>query len=258
MMSRGFTEVGREDLEALRHALEQGRLMPPFARESLLATGFGHLEAELALLADLEADAARRVVELILAERRERVEPRLDLVWTGPEAKLAKARDTSVVVRELFRHAEREVLLCGYAFDSARELFEPLHEAMRERGVEATFFVNLERPEARGGRTVDVEAHVAAQIDRFLAESWPFGPPRPALYYDPRTVEPWSTASLHAKCAVIDRRKALVTSANFTSRGQERNLEVGVLIDDPAFARRLAEQWWGLVSAGLVRRAKVS
>ena len=49
-------------------------------------------------------------------------------------------------------------------------------------------------------------------------------------------------------------RKALVTSANFTDRGQTRNIELGVLIEDPTFASRLAGQWRGLVDAGLVTR----
>jgi hypothetical protein len=67
----------------------------------------------------------------------------------------------------------------------------------------------------------------------FLIANWPFGAPIPRLYYDPRTVEPTSTASLHAKCIVVDDRRALVTSANFTSRGQERKRRgsAGVLVE---------------------------
>ncbi len=47
---------------------------------------------------------------------------------------------------------------------------------------------------------------------------------------------------------------ALVGSANFTDRGQTRNIEAGVLIEDEAPTRELAGQWRGLVAAGLVRR----
>ena len=43
-----------------------------------------------------------------------------------------------------------------------------------------------------------------------------------------------------------------MSSANFTQRGQERNIEVGVLIDDATFAGSLASQWLGLKHAGLV------
>ncbi|WP_441293152.1 phospholipase D-like domain-containing protein [Sorangium sp. KYC3313] len=56
---------------------------------------------------------------------------------------------------------------------------------------------------------------------------------------------------MHAKCVVVDSAKAL-SSANFTQRGQERNIEVGVLIEDPSFASYLAGQWLGLIDARIV------
>jgi phosphatidylserine/phosphatidylglycerophosphate/cardiolipin synthase-like enzyme len=50
---------------------------------------------------------------------------------------------------------------------------------------------------------------------------------------------------------VVDGAKAFVSSANFTQRGQERNIEVGVLIEDASFANYLAGQWLGLIDAGM-------
>jgi len=82
--------------------------------------------------------------------------------------------------------------------------------------------------------------------------SWRTNTYNPRFYYDPRTVEPNSTASLHAKCVVVDERRTLIGSANFTDRGQTRNVEIGVLIDDAAFAREVMLQWQGLVNQGLV------
>lgn len=35
--------------------------------------------------------------------------------------------------------------------------------------------------------------------------------------------------------------------------GQERNIEVGVLLDDPSFAEFLARQWLGLIESGQCR-----
>jgi phosphatidylserine/phosphatidylglycerophosphate/cardiolipin synthase-like enzyme len=57
---------------------------------------------------------------------------------------------------------------------------------------------------------------------------------------------------MHAKCVVVDGKRAFVSSANFTDRGQERNIEVGALIDDPRFAMQLAQQWDGLVQSNIV------
>jgi phosphatidylserine/phosphatidylglycerophosphate/cardiolipin synthase-like enzyme len=59
--------------------------------------------------------------------------------------------------------------------------------------------------------------------------------------------------SLHAKCVVVDGARAFVSSANLTQRGQERNIQVGVRIDDTRFSGGLAGQWLGLVEAGIAR-----
>ncbi|WP_233104217.1 phospholipase D-like domain-containing protein [Haliangium ochraceum] len=50
----------------------------------------------------------------------------------------------------------------------------------------------------------------------------------------------------------MDGRHALISSANFTERAHNRNIEVGVLIDDEAFAEQLARQWLSLNGDELV------
>jgi phosphatidylserine/phosphatidylglycerophosphate/cardiolipin synthase-like enzyme len=82
---------------------------------------------------------------------------------------------------------------------------------------------------------------------------------KPEVYYDPRTAirgdaPGYDWATLHAKCVVVDDEKSFITSANFTERGQTRNIEAGVLITDTAFSEQLAGHWRQLVSVGLVRR----
>jgi phosphatidylserine/phosphatidylglycerophosphate/cardiolipin synthase-like enzyme len=61
---------------------------------------------------------------------------------------------------------------------------------------------------------------------------------------------------MHAKCFVVDERITLVGSANFTARGQSRNIEVGALIEDPAFAHSVLAQWQGLMTAGFCARVE--
>jgi phosphatidylserine/phosphatidylglycerophosphate/cardiolipin synthase-like enzyme len=76
--------------------------------------------------------------------------------------------------------------------------------------------------------------------------------PLPEVYYDPRSLDREITAQsrLHAKCVVVDRRVAFVTSANFTEAAHERNIEAGVLIQSPRFASRLADHFDALAHAG--------
>ena len=203
------------------------------------------------MLDGLDAIAARAVLAAAIAERRHRPVPRVDLVWTGPEARQADSRDTSIVVKELFELAKRSVIIGGYCFDHAESILGPLHTAMAERGVAVTMFLDIE------GQAPSVEAmteFATAKMDEFFAKRWKFGDPRPDVYYDPRTITPGPITSLHAKCIVVDDEYALVTSANFTGAGQTRNIEVGVRIEDSRFASRLAKQWHALRESRLVRK----
>jgi phosphatidylserine/phosphatidylglycerophosphate/cardiolipin synthase-like enzyme len=186
----------------------------------------------------------------VIAERTHGPRGSLDLVWTGPEAAASTARDTWVVMREMFTQARQRVLIAGFAFDSGAELFEPLHKNMAELGVRLQMFLNIPRAE----KGSDPAKHARAFVQQMLIDNWPWPDKRPELYYDPRTVEPGSVESLHAKCVVVDERLTLIGSANFTDRGQTRNIEVGVLIDDASFGRQVALQWQGLINQRLVQR----
>jgi phosphatidylserine/phosphatidylglycerophosphate/cardiolipin synthase-like enzyme len=249
---RALSSVPRATLEQLSGAIERGRIECPLREIELLDEGLGpHAPALLDALATLDAPGALAVLRAVLAERTYRPPPRLDLVWSGPDARGTTSRDTSLVVRALFEGAEREVIVGGYSFDKP-EILAPLHRAMVGRGVRATLFMDIG---STAKSAAQADEHAIAVIDRFFFRVWTFGAPRPAVFWDPRTARPgppWQ--SLHAKCIVVDESRALVTSANFTDRGQERNIEVGVLIDDRAFASELAAQWRALITAGALSR----
>ena len=248
----GLSHVPLPVLMQVLDAIEDERLDCPVSDSALMATGFGVLAGGIAsTLRGLGRDAATRALRLVIAERVHRPPPRLSLVWTGPESRGSLSRDTALVVRDLFAGAKRSVIVGGYSFERA-EILEPLHVAMLERHVTASVFLHI------GGEPTSsegAEGIATAAIDRFFRDVWTFGAPKPEVFYDPRTAmkgPPW--ASLHAKCVVVDDEKALITSANFTDRGQTRNIEAGVLIEDRAFAAELAAQWRQLVVAGIVRR----
>ena len=172
-------------------------------------------------LSSLGRDAARAVLEAVIKERGTQ-NRRAELVWTGPETKQSGARDTAVVLSDLFSSARQSVLVAGFVFDHGETLLQALHGAMA-RGVSCSVFADGE----------------AAR--NFRRDNWPFGPPFPQVY---RFVPAAGVfASLHAKCVVVDHRHVFVTSANFTDRGQTRNIEVGVLLDDEPLASVLETQF---------------
>lgn len=244
--------VATSTLERLRAAMAAGTLPTPLDRPALLAFGVkNQLDALEQVLVGHQAPACLAILDVVLAERAAR-KPAPELVWTGPEGAGATARDTAVVLRSLFEGAREHVILAGYSFDHAHDVLAPLHAGMRDHGVEATFFVDVPQT---GKHLTDPNAYVAEHLGGFLRGNWPFGPPLPQIYYDRRALIPGPPySSLHAKCVTVDGLRAFVSSANFTQRGQERNIEVGVLIDDPVFASGLAGQWMGLVEGGIVAR----
>jgi phosphatidylserine/phosphatidylglycerophosphate/cardiolipin synthase-like enzyme len=247
----GLTAISTPDLEALLQAVEQDRLSCPVDRTGLISAGLGAVVEHVAILDRLDQAATISLLEAILAEREHGAGQRLELVWTGPEARISSARDTAVVIRRLLGEARTSVLIAGFCFDHGEEIFAPLHRVMREHGVTTTIFLDIA---GEAGSDDEIDSFAAAAIDRFLESNWPFGEPQPTFYYDPRTVAPYARASLHAKCIVTDSRRCLISSANFTDRGQTRNIEAGALIDDRAFAGKLVQQWQGLIDSGLLRR----
>lgn len=237
------------ELERLRTELQRWP-STNLTRPALAAARLGHLWPPLHALGVLEPRALSALITTVLAERTARPPTRVDLVWTGGEGKLAYARSTASVVRELFEAAERHVLIAGYSFDHGASLLEPLHRTMLERGVSTDLYLHIDR----APQEVDLDDYVERAVASFFAVNWPFGTPHPAIHIAPSTIEPDSFASLHAKCVVMDERIAIVGSANFTERGQERNVEVGARIDDAGFARALVGQFRVATNAGVFIR----
>jgi phosphatidylserine/phosphatidylglycerophosphate/cardiolipin synthase-like enzyme len=244
-------DVSTSAIERLRDAIAAGQLSTPVDRASLLGAGIRHqLDAIEGVLAGHRSAACLAILDVALAEREDR-KPTPELVWTGPDEPGGAARDTAVVLRELFEGARESVILAGYSFDHTAAILASLHRSMKDHAVQASFFVNI--PQIDRG-TTEGDGHLALHLGRFLDANWPFGAPLPRLYYDSRALLPGPPyCSLHAKCVVVDGARAFVSSANFTQRGQERNIEVGVLIADPSFASYLAGQWISLIDAGVAR-----
>jgi phosphatidylserine/phosphatidylglycerophosphate/cardiolipin synthase-like enzyme len=59
--------------------------------------------------------------------------------------------------------------------------------------------------------------------------------------------------SMHAKCAVADRRVAFVTSANLTGAAMTSNMELGLVVRGGDVPRRIADHFDALVAARTLR-----
>ena len=243
-----LSKVPDSTLERLRDAIASTRLKTPVTRSGLLDLGVHHQLEELEnALSGHSSLACLTVLDIAIAERDAVRHPAPELVWTGPERANATARDTAVVLRALFERARRQVILAGYDFTLGSSLLEPLWLRMRASSIDTHFFVHIEQP---AQALSDESTYGNEMVRQILHEIWPFGSPFPHVYYDKRALKPRPKFNMHAKCVVVDGESAFVTSANFTRRAQEQNIECGVLLENAAFAHHLARQWMGLVEAG--------
>jgi hypothetical protein len=236
-------------LSEIRFAISSGRLHAPVDHASLVGLGIRHhiKSVEHALAGHSDA-ACVAILDVALAERGDRP-PLPELVWTGPESSTSDTRDTAIVLRSLFEGAQYSVILAGYRFDHAQEVLAPLYRSMTERDVIVRIFVDI--PQIEGN--TDPRFHTERFFKTFLATNWPFGNPQPRFFFDKRALIPGPPYhSMHAKCVVVDSKRAFVSSANFTQRGQEHNIEVGVLVEELNFAYSLGAQWIRLVNSGLM------
>lgn len=148
--------------------------------------------------------------------------------------------------------ARESVLVAGYAVYQGHVVSKALAERMdQSQQLDAKMFLDIQRrPHDHSGASELVRRFA----ERFVRREWP-GVRFPELFYDPRSLEIESTkrASLHAKCVVVDRELAFVSSANFTEAAHTKNVEVGVRLRSPALARRLAAHFEILVEARVLK-----
>lgn len=255
-MNAPWPRLSEADLRQLGGALRAGRLAPPFGavgvRRYLAADVADAVAAELQRLAGEGFQTAQlaSLLDALAQDRAARPPPpdRLDLVTSGPEAPGVAIRDTAVVVRELFSSARQSVLAVGYAVHGGRQVFRALAERMEQHpDLDVRFCLDVPRPWQDVTPTAILLRRFA---ERIKTREWP-GARLPAVYYDPRSLElnAAQRASLHAKCIVVDRRVAFVSSANFTEAAQIRNIEVGVLMRNPVIAEALARHFEALIEA---------
>ena len=63
--------------------------------------------------------------------------------------------------------------------------------------------------------------------------------------------------TLHAKCAVADRRVSFISSANLTVNAMTLNMELGLLLYDKGIAKEIVEHFDQLILNGVLKTREV-
>jgi phosphatidylserine/phosphatidylglycerophosphate/cardiolipin synthase-like enzyme len=239
----------------LAQALASGVLQVPYTQAAIRSVvGTTESTQELAeALGALEDRGLSGIAVAALIDATDRATSRIalpDLVWSGPEVSGLHARDTRRVYEELIGGAERKVWISTYAFFDGPRAFDSLARRMDSlEELNVTILLNIQR---KRGDDATREGLVRRFADRFWGTDWP-GTKRPAVFYDPRSLEPERPSGvLHAKAVVADHRSVFVTSANLTEAAFDRNIELGLLVKDPALAASMEAHFQGLIDVGLL------
>ena len=132
-----------------------------------------------------------------------------ELALTVPTPTCTSARPTMFVIREMIESAQREVLIAGYRITDS-QIIRLLWNAS-SRGVRVCILC---------GRA-DGDAQV-------LKANWPTVLTPPKIYQDIDRGEANVWSLMHIKTLIVDSIQLLVSSANFTAGGMQRNIEFGI------------------------------
>jgi hypothetical protein len=176
-MTDEFGSLSGGEMRAIATALRSGRLSAPLSQLAL-APYLGRTGAAVApILVTLTGEGLASehlafFLDALAAERdaRQQADDVVELVSTGPEAAGYPARDTRIVVRELFRQAEHSVLIAGYAVHQGRDVFRALAERMdAQLDLGVRMFLDVQRSHGDTTRPSEILRRFA---DRFRTQEW--------------------------------------------------------------------------------------
>lgn len=145
-------------------------------------------------------------------------------VWTMP-GHLVTASPLTTSTAELVRSARTSVVCSTYNFQRTSGLWHALREAANQPGVRVRIYVDAgaaSGPCGLGARSI-AEWLAPAKVFQTV----PLGGKR---------------VRNHAKFVSVDHRFLIVTSANYSWSAENRNVELGVRLDDPALAESIEAQ----------------
>lgn len=194
------------ELNALAASIRSGRVTLPCSSHSLqrvVATADGDsISRRLEALATLgmSREAMSACLELVAQSVASRppLEDLVNLVTTGPEAGGVANRSTGVVVAELFRSAQRSVLVAGYAIYQGQKVFQSLADRMKQNpGLQVRMFLDVPRTH---GDTLSINDHIARFVHTFKTSQWPHEAPMPDVYRCGQIMDPQNGKARISAC----------------------------------------------------------
>lgn len=242
------SEVSNDTLRLLGNALESGeqstvgRLTQDVARRFDELQRVWHVDGPQLSGGEVSC-LLRGAAHAVRAERASR---RVELVWSGPTGVSSTFRSTGPALLELIEGANLTVYIVTFTAYRVPAVVAALNAAVK-RGVRVVFV--LESDES-GKVAFDPLQNLWGDA-AFAAEvySWPLE--------SRRCDERGRHGTLHAKFAVSDRNRLLVSSANLTEFAFDLNIELGVLLTGGTAAGAATDHVDSLIRTGVLRRQPI-
>lgn len=175
----------------------------------------------------LSDDDCQKFIDLVMHIDCKRNVEKIDLAVTAPHSFSIKANPTSIVMETLLKSASKLIVLTGY---SISDYFDDLLDVIVDKinkGILVRLYVN------------DFEEK-KDKLDKLLMYKGKFL----EIYNYNRQVD--GIEALHAKIITVDNCKTLITSANLSFNGLQKNIEVGSIIESERISRNLQEMFYQL------------
>ena len=154
-------------------------------------------------------------------EKQRQQEQSLELVWTGPNPKKTPLRRIDQALLSLLNEAKESILLVTYASYKIPNIRKALLESIK-RGVKVTLVVESHEKEDGNDSFPPLYAFGKELSSKAEVFFWPLA--------NRERDENGHRGVLHVKCAIIDGKAMLLSSANLTGSAMTMNMELGVLI----------------------------
>lgn len=183
----------------------------------------------------LSDDECKKMIDLICDLDKKRNKEKIDLAITAPHSFALRANPTSVVMDDLLKNASKIIVLTGY---SISEYFDDLLDIIIDKvnkGVLVRLYVN------------DYEEK-KDKLDKLLQYKGKF---LEIYNYDKKTE---GIDALHAKIITVDNYKTLITSANLSFNGLQKNIEVGSIIESERISKNLQDMFYQMFKKKVFNR----
>ena len=143
-------------------------------------------------------------------------------VWSAPDNRVQSGHLTATL--EHFVRAARESVVCStFNFQRSSAQWTVLREVAARTGVDVRVYVDAAA--CKGSQTPS-----SMEIATALAG---------AKVYQ---TKPGTRVRNHAKFIAVDHQYLIVTSANFSFSAEQRNVELGLLLENPLLTRSIEQQ----------------